>query len=188
MPYDERKKWVRDVREANTREARRTHPGTESTNPPPPIDPSFPPKPIEGKGSGPSPTIKSDPLPKVERHARWAKALAAIGGLVMALCGGMWGAGKWTLVLAQTALDERVDDRCAKLAASAIASAVAPPHAPSHEQRLKNLEKEAKKNGGRWDDLDVLLQNKFNKPNQPKVRKFGPAAEAHGATPQEAEE
>lgn len=181
MPWDERKRWAGTVKEASTREARRTHPGAESTDPPPPpADPSWPPKPIEGQGS-PSPTIsRSDPLPKVERRARWAKALTSIGAALVALATGMWGAGKWTLMQAKTALDERVDDRCAKIAASAIASAVAPPEQPSHAQRIKDLEKKERKNGQRWDKLDDFVQEKFQKPNQPKVKKFGPAAEARG--------
>ena len=195
MPFDDRKKWVKQLHELNTREARRTHPGAESTDPPPapprappPPDLSFPPRPIEVERASNPVVTKSDPLPKVERHARWWKALAAIVAGITALGTGMCGAAEWTLSKAKVALDERVDQRCAPIAASAVASAIAPPRSPSHDQRLKALEKEAKKNGGRWDDLNDLLQQKFNKPNQPKVRKFGPAAEAHGATPPEADE
>jgi len=60
---------------------------------------------------------------------------------------------------------------------------------PSHEQRLKELEKKERKNGARWDALDEFHVQKFQRPNLPKVKKFGPAAEAHGgATPLETDE
>jgi hypothetical protein len=104
----------------------------------------------------------------------------AIGAGVVALGTGMWGAGQWTLLHAQVALDERVDKRCAALAASAIASAVAPPGQASHDHRLKELEKKESKNGQRWDALDEFHQLHIQKPNKPKVKRFGPSAEAHG--------
>jgi hypothetical protein len=168
--------WRKAREAAERRNARRTHPGAEDSVPPARIETPWPSTP--GQGS-PSATIRTDPLPHFERHARWLTAGKAIVTTLVALIAALLAGGNWLI-------DQRVEAgiekakrewHVAEVAAAASAAAVS---VPAQGQQIIELQKRVKRDGQRWDALDKAHHKWFQRANQPKLPKFGPKAEARG--------
>ena len=155
------------ARDEIERETRKRHEGSEQSFPPPAVN--APP----GYAGGPSPTIR-DPLPHVERHARWWKAIIAIGAGVAALYAGVRPVVVWFLTRPSDEEVKALVATCSANATDAGVQALVPV-----TERLKLLEAEKKRNGQRWDQLDKWNEQK-KPPGAPPPRKFGPEAERRG--------
>lgn len=164
------------LREAAEKAARMSRHDYEHTDPPPPEDSSWPPRPVLRPGHGsPSPTISSDPPQHVKRLGNWGKYIA---GMVAG------GAAIWTVShpvvawLGSRASATDVSEArtyCAGVAASAAASAVAP-----LRPRLDDAEVKIKRDRQRWDALDKWHRQQFQRRNAPPICQFGPKAESRG--------
>jgi len=174
MPFDDRKRW-KEALEVNAREARRSRPEAEDTDPPPAPDPSWPPAPVLRPGHGsPSATIV-DPPPHVKRLGNWGKYIASMvaGGTALYAVGHPVITWITTRVAAE---DVAIVKRGCDLAAAASATAAVVPI----QQRIEELEKKEKRHGQRWDALDKWHRQQFQRRNAPPVPQFGPKAESRG--------
>jgi len=173
MPFDERKRW-KEALDVTSREAQRSHPEHEDTDPPP-SDPSWPPAPVVRPGYGsPSATV-SNPPPHVRRLGNWGKVIASIvaGGAALYTVGHP----VVTWIATRPSSKDLDDTRtyCAGASASAAASAVRP-----YPQRIDQLERRADGTDERFDWLDDYGEETATKARRPVPPKFGPKAEARG--------
>jgi hypothetical protein len=167
------------IREVNTREARRTHQEAEDTVPPPPADFSYPPVPIPepapGYAGGPSATIRVHRPTFFQRHEKGVTTLAKWIGALTVIGAPIWKATTWTIDRAKESVLQDARKSCVGIAASAAASAVAPyPH------RIEMLEQRADGNDERWDGLDEWQESSAKESHRKVPPKFGPTAARRG--------
>lgn len=86
MPIDDRKRWVKGIRDTAPRPVQETHPGFEPSEPPPPADNSWPPHAVPGDGS---PSAAHDP--QLKRLEATSKATVAVWAIVVVLFGAFGG-------------------------------------------------------------------------------------------------
>jgi len=166
MSLEDRKRRNQAILDSAPRAVQRSNPAYESE--PPPIPSTYPPV-VPGIGS-PS-VARRDPLPHAERVARWIKVLAAIATGCVVLYG-LFGAPvvNW--------FKSRASDVDLKQNSEAAAAAVKTATDPLL-QRISELEKKEKRNGQRWNQLDLWHEQR-RRPNTTPLRKFGPEAERRG--------
>ena len=156
------------------REARRTHPGSEDTDRPPPIKSPWPATARVDSAFG-SPSAVSNPPPHVRRLGNWGKYIAGMVAGAAALY--TVGHPVVTWIGSRASIDDVATmKRTCESAAAASANAASVPLA----QRIAELETEKRKNDGRWNALDKWHQKNFQRRNAPAIDQFGPKAESRG--------
>ena len=86
MPFDERKRWTQGIRDTAPRQAQKSHPAFEPSEPPPPIEEPWG-HPVEGQGS---PSVMAPPINQHRVEAQH-KAFVGVWGIVAILVGAAGG-------------------------------------------------------------------------------------------------